>query len=65
MNDDWNPNIDMLPGEVICPTTHYSYNGGLNECPHHYAGEPQCDEGIDRGLLATFRKSLTQVVLCK
>lgn len=62
MNDDWNPNIEMLPGEVICPTTHYSYNGGLNECPHHFDGSASC-AGVDRSLVASFRKCLTHVTV--
>lgn len=35
--------VELLPGEAICPTTHYSYNGWLPRCPMHEDGSAPCD----------------------
>lgn len=36
-------NVELLPGEKICPVTFMSYNGD-GPCPHHYDTGIPCDE---------------------
>lgn len=40
-------NIEELrDDEAVCSLTGYTYNKGLNECPHHYHESVTCTEGL-------------------